>query len=240
MSGHSKWKTIKHKKAITDAKRSNAFTKLANAITVAAREKGIDPDMNPSLRTAITKARAGNMPKDNIERAIKRGSPDSDEKFESIIYEGYGPGKSAILIETITNNRNRTSQELKNILTKSGGSFAQEGSVMWLFDKFGKIIVEKTEDVNLEYVELEAIDAGAEDIKEEQEEIIILTKTDELYKITKILEEKNIKIKESEFDFIAKNELKIEDENTQCKIEKLFDLIDDNNDVQNIYSNVDF
>ncbi len=240
MSGHSKWKTIKHKKAITDAKRSNVFTKLANVITVAAREKGTDPEMNPSLRTAISKARAANMPKDNIERAVKKGSPDSDEKLEMIIYEGYGPGKSAILIETITNNTNRTNQELKNILSKSGGTFAQEGSVMWLFDKFGKITIEKTEDINIESLELEAIDAGAEDIKEEDEEIIILTKPEELFKVTKSLEEKGVKITESEFDYIAKNPLVVEDDKTKEKIEKLFEIIDENDDVQNIYSNVEF
>ena len=143
MSGHSKWKTIKNKKAVTDAKKSGIFTKLANIVTVTAREKGADPDMNSSLRAAIIKARSFNMPKENIERAIKKGSSDSEEKLERIIYEGYGPEKSAMLIETITNNKNRTNQELKALLSKNGGSFAQKGSVMWLFDKLGKITIEK-------------------------------------------------------------------------------------------------
>ena len=240
MAGHSKWANIKHRKAAQDAKRANVFTKLANAITIAAREKGPDPEMNPTLRTAIAKARAANMPKDNIQRAIKRGSPDSGEKFDSIIYEGYAPGKVAILIETITNNKNRTNQEIKSILSKNGGSFAQEGSVMWLFDKVGKILIKKDDVSNIETLELDAIDAGAEDIKEDTDGIVILTKPEELYKTEKEIEKKGYKISESELDFIPKNPIKIEDEKTREKIEKLFELIDENDDVQNIYSNIEF
>ncbi len=238
MSGHSKWKTIKHKKAATDAKRANIFTKLANVITVAAREKGTDPEMNPSLRSAIGKAKAANMPNDNIDRAIKRGSPDSDEKLETIMYEGYGPEKSALLIETITNNRNRTSQELKNILSKNGGNFASEGSVLWMFDKFGKILIEKNEDTDIENLELQVIDAGAEDIKEEDGEIIVFTKPDELFSVSKKLEDAGIKIEESGFDFIAKDPLKIEDDAKKAKIERVLNLIDENDDVQEIYTNI--
>jgi len=240
MSGHSKWKTIKHKKAATDAKRANIFTKLGNVITVAAREKGTDPSMNPALRTAISKAKAANMPNDNIERAIKRGSPDSDEKLESIMYEGYGPEKSALLIETITNNRNRTSQELKNILSKNGGNFASEGSVLWMFDKFGKILIEKNEDTDIENLELQAIDAGAEDIKEDDGEITVLTKPEELFSVSKKLEDAGIKIKESGFDFIAKDPVNIDDETKKAKIERVLDLIDENDDVQEIYTNINF
>ncbi|MBI3671409.1 YebC/PmpR family DNA-binding transcriptional regulator [Candidatus Azambacteria bacterium] len=239
MSGHSKWKSIKNKKAVTDAKRSGVFTKLANIITVAAREKGPDPNMNPSLRAAVAKARSFNMPNENIERAIKKGSGDSEEKLETIIYEGFGPGGSALLIETITNNRNRTNQELKTLLSRNGGSFASEGSVMWLFDKFGKIIAEKG-GMEMEELELEAIDAGAEEIKEEDGEVVIFTKPENLFKAAKILEEKGIKMKESELDYVAKNPLKIEDAETKDSVEKLFELIDENNDVQNIYSNVEF
>ncbi len=239
MAGHSKWANIKHKKAAQDAKRANVFTKLANAITVAAREKGPDPEMNPKLRSAIAKARAANMPKDNIQRAIKRGSPDSGEVFETIIYEGYGPAKSAFLIETITNNRNRTNQDLKSILSKNGGSFAQEGSVMWLFDKFGKIII-NSKDKDQETLELDAIDAGAEDIKKEGEETVVLTKPEDLYKTTKTLEEKGYQIKESGFDFVAKNPIEISDQKEKEKIINLFEKIYENDDVQEIYSNINF
>jgi len=240
MSGHSKWKTIKHKKAATDAKRANIFTKIANVITVAAREKGIDPEMNPSLRSAIGKAKAANMPNDNIDRAIKRGSPDSDEKLETIMYEGYGPEKSALLIETITNNRNRTSQELKNILSKNGGNFASEGSVLWMFDKFGKITVKNENIPDIDEFELLAIDAGAEDVLKEPDEVYILTKPEELFSVSKKLEDGGIKIEDSSFDFIAKDSLKIEDDAKKAKIERVLDIIDENDDVQEIYTNVDF
>jgi len=239
MSGHSKWKTTKNRKMAVDAKRSSMFSKLANAITAVAREKGTDPNMNPSLRAAILKARSFNMPNDNIDRAIKRGSSDSGENFENIVFEGYGPGKSALLIETITDNRNRTSQDVKNILNKNGGSFASAGSVMWLFDKVGKITLEKN-GKDQDELELLAIDAGALDIKEEDDEIIVLTKPDELYRVSKELEDKDIKLKESVLDYEPKNELNIEDEETKEKIEKLFEALDENNDVQEIYSNVNF
>jgi YebC/PmpR family DNA-binding regulatory protein len=240
MSGHSKWKTIKHKKAATDAKRANIFTKLANVITIAAKEKGIDPEMNPSLRSAISKAKAANMPNDNIDRAVKRGSGDSDEKLETIMYEGYGPEKSAILIETITNNRNRTSQELKNLLSKNGGNFASEGSVLWMFDKVGKIVIKNEDISNMEEFELSAIDAGAEDVVEEVEETYILTKPDELFSVTKKLEDSNTKIEDSGFDFIPKTPLEIEDETKKAKVERVLNLIDENDDVQEIYTNVNF
>ena len=240
MSGHSKWKTIKNKKAVTDAKRANIFTKVANVITVAAREKGPDPAMNPSLRTAIQKAKAANMPNENIERAIKRGSGDSDEKLETIMYEGYGPEGSALLIETITNNRNRTNQELKAILSKNGGNFASEGSVLWMFDKFGKITVKNENIQNAEEFELTAIDAGAEDVQKEDEETFILTKPDELFLVTKNLEDAGVKVEDSSFDFIPKTPLEIEDETKKAKIERVMDLIDDNDDVQEIYTNVSF
>jgi len=240
MSGHSKWKTIKHKKAATDAKRSNIFTKLGNVITVAAREKGPDPDMNPALRTAIQKAKSANMPNDNIDRAIKRGSGDSDEKLETIIYEGYGPEKSALLIETITNNRNRTNQELKAILSRNGGNFASEGSVMWMFDKFGKISIKNENISDQEEFELTAIDAGAEDVQKEDEETYILTKPDELFSVTKKLEDNGVKVEDSGFDFISKTLLEVGDETKKEKIQRVMELIDENDDVQEIYTNVSF
>ncbi len=238
MSGHSKWKTIKHKKAATDAKRANIFTKLANVITVAAREKGSDPEMNPSLRSAIAKAKAANMPNDNIARAIKRGSGESDEKLETIIYEGYGPEKSALLIETITNNRNRTSQELKNILSKNGASFASEGSVLWMFDKYGKISVKNEDILNIEEFELLAIEAGADDLIKEREYFFILTKPEDLFSVTKKLEDTGTKIEESIFDFVAKDPISIEDVAKKAKIERVLNLLDENDDVQEIYTNI--
>lgn len=251
MSGHSKWKTTKNRKAAVDAKKANIFTKIANVITIAAREKGADPNMNPALRTAIARARAVNMPNDRIEKAVQKATGAGEAKLETIMYEGYGPAKSAILIETITDNKNRTNQELKFILSKNGGSFAQPGSVAWLFDKKGSISVEKPENMSQEELGLAAIDAGAEDIKMEDAfaspkpsaeagEITILTKPEELYQVSKKLEEKGIKVKESFFDYIAKNPIKITDESEKESIEKLFETIDDHDDVQEIYSNIEF
>lgn len=240
MSGHSKWKTTKNRKAAVDAKKANIFTKIANVITIAAREKGADPNMNPALRTAIARARAVNMPNDRIEKAVQKATGAGEAKLETIMYEGYGPAKSAILIETITDNKNRTNQELKFILSKNGGSFAQPGSVAWLFDKKGSISVEKPENMSQEELELAAIDACAEDIKVEDIEITILTKPEELYQVSKKLEEKGIKVKESFFDYIAKNPIKITDESEKENIEKLFEAIDDHDDAQEIYSNIEF
>ena len=145
MAGHSKWKQIKHKKAAQDSKRSNLFSKLSRLITVAAKEKGPDPETNPSLRSVIQKAKSLNMPQDNIKKAIERAVSNNSEKLENLILEGYGPGKSALLIEVITDNRNRTTQEVKNILSKNGGTFAQEGSVKWMFSQVGKITVKKSD-----------------------------------------------------------------------------------------------
>lgn len=258
MSGHSKWKTTKNRKAAVDAKKANVFTKIANVITIAAREKGSDPNMNPALRTAIMRARAVNMPNDRIEKAIQKATGAGEAKLEMITYEGYGPAKSAFLIETITDNKNRTNQELKFILSKNGGSFAQQGSVAWLFNKKGSISIEKPENMNQEELELSAIDAGAEDLEIESPNetksdletqspndlkaggITIFTKPEELYQVSKKLEEKGIKIKESFFDYIAKNPIKITDESEKESIEKLFEAIDDHDDVQEIYSNIEF
>lgn len=240
MSGHSKWKTTKNRKAAVDAKKANVFTKIANVITIAAREKGADPNMNPALRTAVTRARAVNMPNDRIEKAVQKATGAGEAKLETITYEGYGPAKSAFLIETITDNKNRTNQELKFILSKNGGSFAQPGSVAWLFNKKGSISIEKPENMSQEDLELAAIDAGAEDIKIEDNIITILTKPEELYQVSKKLEENGIKTKESLFDYIAKNPIKITDESEKESVEELFEAMDDHDDVQEIYSNIEF
>ncbi len=239
MAGHSKWKQIKHKKAAQDSKRSNLFSKLSRLITVAAKEKGPDPETNPTLRSIIQKAKSMNMPQDSIKKAIERAVSNNSEKLENIILEGYGPAKIALLIEVITDNRNRTTQEVKNILSKNGGVFAQEGSVKWMFKQVGKITIKKSDIQDKEELELLAIDAGAEDILENDEEFEVITKKEDLFKIKNKLEERGIKVNEAELDFITDNKVKVESEQDKEKIEKLFLALDDNEDVQEIYSNIE-
>jgi len=233
MSGHSHWASIKHKKGAADEKRGKAFSKMAKLITVAAREKGGDPDTNPTLRMAIDSAKKINMPKDNIERAVKKGTGELvGEKLEEVILEAYGPNKIAIILECITDNKNRTLGEVKKILSQYNGKLADEGSVQWLFDKLGEISIE-TDDK--ERVELEAIEAGAKDIEWEDNIVYIYTDLADLDKAKKHLESKGFEINSSSPSWIAKD--KIEVGNLE-PIEKLFNALDDNDDIQNIYSNI--
>lgn len=253
MSGHSKWSKIKHKKGAADQKRGANFTKLGNAITVAAR-KGGDPGMNFSLRMAIDKARSGNLPKDNIERAIKRGTGELDGvQLEENTYEGFGPGKIGIIIETLTDNKNRTVAEIKHVLDKSGGSLGGPGTVMWMFNKYGVLTINKESlEIDKDELELKSIDAGAKDIEENEQEIVILTKPEELQKVKENLEEnKNVKIESAEIQFIAKEklvrrstgvangeggkEINIE---LDKKLEKFFGILDENGDITNYYTNM--
>jgi len=238
MSGHSKWAQIKHKKAATDAKKSKIFSKLAAAITVAAREGGGDPDKNPKLRLAIDKARSFNMPSDNIERAIKRGIGALEgAQLEELIFEAYGPNGHPLLITAITDNRNRTLAEVKHILNKYGGKLGAEGSVKWMFDLKGKIILNK--DSLTEDEELKLIEAGVEDIKKEDDNIVLYTKPENLYQTQKICSEMNFSILESSLDFIPKNIEKIS-EDEKAIYEKLFDELDDQSEVKDIFSTIEF
>jgi len=238
MSGHSKWAQIKHKKAITDAKKSKIFSKLAALISIAAREKGGGASMNPKLRLAVEKARAMNMPMENIERAIKRGTGGIESgNLEELLLEAYGPGGKAILISAITDNKNRTLAEIKHILNEGGGKLASSGSVRWMFEEKGKIILENQK-LN-EDMELKIIEAGAEDIKVERGEIIILTKPEDLELVKQEIIKAKMEISETSLDFISKTSEKISEEEREA-YEKLFEALDDQQDVEEIYSNIEF
>jgi YebC/PmpR family DNA-binding regulatory protein len=231
MSGHSKWATTKRAKAVTDSKRSSLFTKLSKNITVAARD-GVDPAMNFKLRIAIDQARNFNMPKDNVERAINKASgAGAGAILESLLYEAYGPDGIAILIEVVTDNRNRTVSNLKHILNKYDGSLAGTGSVMWMFDTRGQIVLD-TKDLS-DTDELDIIEAGAIDIIRD-EQVKVITGINDLEKVKNIIQTKNIKISASELVYLAKTLVEPKDSE---KLLKLLDTIDDDDDVNNIYTN---
>ncbi len=238
MSGHSKWSTIKHKKASQDAKRANVFTKIANMISVSAREGGGDLETNFKLKMVVDKARSANMPKDNIERAIKRGTGELKDslQIEEIYYEAYGPGQVAMIIKTATDNTNRTVGEVRHLLTKAGGKMVAKGSVAFLFKKIGEIAVE-IEDNNIDEIEMQAIDAGAEDTKQESDTLLIYTKPDELQKIKEILEKNNLKITDAELVFLPTQKATPSEEDKE-KYEKLLEKLDENDDVVEVYDNI--
>lgn len=236
MSGHSKWSSIKHQKATADARRSNLFTKLANNISVAARNGG-DPLMNFSLRLAIDKAKAANMPKDNIERAIKRGIGElGGAQIENITYEIYGPGGSAILAEALTDNKNRTSAEVKSVLNKLGGKLASAGAVSYLFAKRG-IIQTSIDTQSKEEIELLILDSGAEDYMENDESFTIFTKPELLCEVSENLEKSNLIIDSKEIVLEPKETVELMDDDAQ-KVLKLLETLDDLDDVTSVNSNL--
>lgn len=236
MSGHSHWAGIKHRKGINDAKRAKIFTKLAKPITIAAQEGGGNPDTNFKLRMAIDKAREFNMPKENIDRAIKRGTGElKGAEIVEVIYEGMGPGNIMLLVKATTDNRNRTVSEVKTILTKAGGKMGESGSSMWNFEQVGSIMIENIEDV--EIVELAAIDAGARDTKKEENSLIVFTDPKDLMSIKDQLEKNGFPITEASLTYIPKTTVKI-DENTRLDYEKLLEQLDDQDDVDEIYDNL--
>lgn len=239
MSGHSKWSTIKRKKGAEDAKRGKIFTKLGRDIMMAAREGGADPESNASLRIAIDKARAGNMPKDNIERAINRGAGIGDDvaNVEEIVYEGYGPHGVAIILDVLTDNKNRTLADIKYVLNRGGGSLASAGSVTWQFDQKGYIVVDG-KGVNYDDLFLTAADAGAEDVQQEDNMYAIYTPRDSLGSVAKALADAKYKVEERELIWQAKNEIALPTDQavqTMNLIEKLEDL----DDIQNVASNLE-
>jgi len=240
MSGHSKWSQIKHKKALTDAKKGKIFSKMARQITVAARANGGDPTTNASLRMVIDKARSLNMPADNIERAIKRGTGElADTKIEEFTLEAYGPAGMALIIEGTTDNKNRIFSEIKFILSQYGGKFAKTGSVLWLFNRYGILTVNRGEQNNQEELELAAIDAGAQDLKWTDEATLeICTQPEALEDVKKKLEGKNIFATEASLDWVPKSEMPINDQKTQDQIDKLLEALDENDDVSDIYFNL--
>jgi YebC/PmpR family DNA-binding regulatory protein len=244
VSGHNKWSQIKYKKAITDAQKGRIFTKFGNAITIAAKEGGPDPETNFKLKTLIEKARQANMPTQNIERAIKRGTGEIEgAKIEEETYEGYGPAGVALLIKSVTDNKNRALNEIRNILSRFGGKLGQPGSVSYLFEQKGIIAVATINNqqptINKEDIELAAIDAGATDLEEEDDTILIYTKPKELFQVKKQLEEKGIKIESATLSMEPKETIKIEDKQKAEQILKLMDALDECEDVSSVSANFD-
>jgi YebC/PmpR family DNA-binding regulatory protein len=240
MSGHSKWHSIKHKKAKEDAKRGNMFGKLSRSITVAAKEGGSgDPDNNVALANVIAKAKEYNMPWDNIDKAIKRGTGEIEGvRYETIMYEGYGAGGTAIMVEVMTENRNRTAADIRNIFSKSGGNLGEAGCVGWLFERKGIILVDKKDVKDEEAFMLEVIDSGAEDIEEDSGTYEIKVLPHDLMKVKQNLEKNNLAVKSSEIMYVPKSTLTVSKKDAE-KVFKLINILDDHDDVQNVYSNVE-
>lgn len=238
VSGHSKWSQIKHKKALTDAKKGKLFSKFARQIMLAARVKGSDPETNPTLRMIINKAHSFNMPQENIERAIKKGAGELEgQKFEEFTLEAFGPGNVALIIEGSTDNKNRTVSEIKFLLGQHGGKFASIGSVLWLFERCGILNIKRISQTK-ESMELTVIDAGAQDIKWiDEENLEIYVQQEELEKIKKILEEKKIIIDSISLGWKPKNEVAIDEQKTKEQLKNLFEVLDENDDINEIYSN---
>jgi YebC/PmpR family DNA-binding regulatory protein len=238
MSGHSKWHSIKHKKAVVDARRGQHFTKLARAITVAAREGGGDPDGNPSLALAVQKARDASMPKDNIERAIAKGTGEGvdADQIETVLYEGYGPGGVALLIEALTDNRNRTSADVRHLLSKHGGNLGEPGSVSYLFDKRGVIVVDagRYDEDDL----MPAIDAGAEDISRDDDVFEVITEPSDLVPVREALREAGVEFESADMTQRPKTRVPL-DEADAAKLLKLIDALEESDDVGAVHANFD-
>ncbi len=239
MSGHSKWHTIKHKKGALDAKRGKIFTKLIKEITVAARTGGTgDVDANARLRKAVTDAKAQNMPNDTIDRAIKRGTGELEGvNYDEITYEGYGIGGVAVLVETMTDNRNRTVAEIRHLFSKNGGNMGEAGSVAWMFDKKGYIVVDKAAKSEDELFEI-AIEAGADDLQDAGDVFEIYTAPENYHAVDDAIKAAGIEPQASELSMIPQNYIKLEGDDAK-KMLKLYEAIDDNDDVQKVYANFD-
>jgi YebC/PmpR family DNA-binding regulatory protein len=238
MSGHSKWSTIKRKKAKVDAQRGKIFTKLIKEITVAAREGGGDPEANPRLRTAIDAAKAANMPMANIERAIKRGTGElPGVSYEEAIYEAYGPGGVALLIEVLTDNKKRTVAEVRHLVTKHHGSMGEAGSVSWQFERKGLIQV-PVEGTDEEEVLMIAIDAGAEDLRRDNDYYEITTAPDQLEQVRQALQENGVPLESATLTMYPTTTIKVEGKEAE-QLLRLLDALEEHDDVQNVYSNFD-
>lgn len=239
MSGHSKWSTIKRKKGANDAKRGKIFTRLIKEITVAARGGGGDPDGNPRLRSAIAAGKAENMPKDNIDRAIKKGTGELEgEVYEEILYEGYGPAGVAVLVDCMTDNRNRTVADIRHYFSKSSGNLGESGCVAWMFEKKGLIQVDKEKYDEEELMDL-ALEAGAEDVVEEDSTYQILTNPDEFGDVRDALQENGVEFFEAAVSMIPANTIAVTEEKQATSLLKLLENLEDHDDVQNVYANFD-
>ncbi|PIU41975.1 MAG: YebC/PmpR family DNA-binding transcriptional regulator [Candidatus Omnitrophica bacterium CG07_land_8_20_14_0_80_42_15] len=238
MSGHSKWASIKHSKGLADAKRGQLFTKLIKEITVAARDGG-KPEANPRLRVAIQRAKESNMPQDNIDRAIKKGTGElPGVVYEEITYEGYGPNGVAIIIDVLTDNKNRTGSEIRNIFAKRGGNMAGSGSVSWMFEKKGYFLIKKGT-IDEDKLMGIALEAGAEDLIDEGDGFAIKTQPQDFEKVKSTLEQKGIKIDTSEITKLPKSNIRITDKGAAEQVLTLIETLEEHDDIQNVYANFD-
>ncbi len=236
MSGHNKWSKIKNKKGNEDAKRGKIFTKHARNITVAAREGGDNPDYNPALKQAIDKAKSDNMPNDNIERAIKKATGEgAGDNYSRIIYEGYGPGGVAVIVDCLTDNIQRTAPEVRHAFDKNGGNLGTDGSVMFMFDHKGEILVDNT-GKDFDQFMMDALEAGADDVIEEDEYFEAITSIEDFNDAIENLKNAEYKVERSVISYIAQNEIEV-DTDYHEKLEKLIDTLEDNDDVQEVYTN---
>jgi len=240
LSGHSKWSSIKHKKGAADAKRGKLFTKLTRSIIVAAKEGGGDPSGNASLQAAIDKAKSYSMPKDNIDRAIAKGAGSTAESdnFEAIVYEGYGPEGVAVIVEALTDNRNRTAAEVRHAFTHHGGSLGSTGAVLWQFDRRGVVVV-KGDGVDEDDLFMAAVEAGAEDIEADGGVFEVTSPPESLSAVRVAIETAGFTVESAELSLLPKTTVAIEDESTAKRVMRLIDELEDNDDVQDVYANFD-
>lgn len=238
MSGHSKWATIKHKKAATDKARGKLFAKLLRQVEVAAREGGGDPDANPTLRTMFSKARDNSIPLDTIERAVKRGTGELEgATYEQVTYEGYAPGGVAVMVEVVTDNRNRTGADVRNLFSRNGGSMAEPGAVIWQFERKG--IINVARNVDEEELMLTALDAGAEDIVDEGDTWRVTTPPTELHAVRTALDEAGIAVESSDLTMVPQSMVPLDDTDAAKRVLRLVDALDDHDDVQSVHANFD-
>ena len=240
MSGHSKWHNIQAKKGKADAKRGAIFTKIGREIAIAVREGGANPESNGKLRDVIAKAKANNMPNDNIQRSIKKASGEmGDVNYEQITYEGYAPGGVAVIVDTITDNRNRTVSDVRHCFAKNGGNLGNAGSVSFMFDEKGVLVVERTPGSDEDEMMMMALDAGAEDMKAEEDVYEIYTSPADFSAVREALENQGLSFLSAEVNKIPQNTVSVDDPDTLKNIQKLLDMLDDNDDVQNVYHNAE-
>jgi YebC/PmpR family DNA-binding regulatory protein len=238
VAGHSKWANIKHRKEKADSQRGKIFTKLGREIAVAVKQGGPDPDLNSKLKDVIAKAKASNMPNDSIMRSIKRAAGETDaDNFEEIIYEGYGPGGIAVIVKSMTDNRNRTAGDVRHYFDKFGGNLGQSGCVLFMFDRKGVIIIENTGNINEEDLMMEAIEAGAEDFNTEDEYFEILTDPSNFSAVREALENKGYEFVEADIQMIPQTTVKLNDSKQIEMMEKLIDNLEDLDDVQSVWHN---
>ncbi|MFP5211885.1 MAG: YebC/PmpR family DNA-binding transcriptional regulator [Acidobacteriota bacterium] len=239
MSGHSKWSTIKHKKGAADAKRGKIFTKIIKEIMVAARMGGGSIEGNARLRAAVLAAKAENMPKDNIERAIKKGTGELEGvNYEEFSYEGYGPGGVAVLVDIMTDNRNRAASDVRHIFSKNGGNLGESGCVAWMFDKKGSVVFDKSKVSEDELMEV-ALEAGAEDVKDQEDQFEVTTSMEDFLTVKGVFDEKGMTYEAAEITMIPQTVVKVEDEKLAGQLLRLMDALEDCDDVQNAYANFD-